>query len=152
MSLARALHRSLFNRQHLPLLAGICVGIVLSLMTAPVANDGCRRDNRIAADPGWGGQVIDRSVLQPSAGAPSIAVKAGTQKVEEDYSDYEPRINLAGKPQSAKKEPQALIRPRYFSTELGIKEKCFVAILSSLKQIPTLGLAINKTIAHHINR
>ncbi|EFX68349.1 hypothetical protein DAPPUDRAFT_260261 [Daphnia pulex] len=70
----------------------------------------------------------------------------------EDLSDYDPRINLAGKPHSAKKKPQTLIRPRYLSTELGIKEKNFVAVLSSIKQISTLGLAMNKTLAHHVNR
>ncbi|EFX79462.1 hypothetical protein DAPPUDRAFT_52547 [Daphnia pulex] len=70
----------------------------------------------------------------------------------EDLSDYDPRINLAGKPHSAKKEPQTLIRPRYLSTELGIKEKNFVAVLSSIKQISTLGLAMNETLAHHVNR
>lgn len=45
-----------------------------------------------------------------------------------------------------------MIRPRYYSTELGIKERSFVAVLSSIKQISTLGLAINQTLAHHVNR
>jgi len=47
-----------------------------------------------------------------------------------------------------------LIRPCYYSTELGIKGRNFVAVLSSIKHISTLGLAINQQgfLAHHLKR
>ena len=75
------------------------------------------------------------------------------REVPADYIDeYEPRINLAGKPQKAKKTPQALVRPRYYSTELGIREKLFVAVLTSQEMINSRGVAINKTVAHLVDK
>jgi hypothetical protein len=44
--------------------------------------------------------------------------------------EYEPRINLQGKPKSPQKPVQKLVRPRYLSTELHIRHKLFVAILA----------------------
>lgn len=41
-----------------------------------------------------------------------------------------------------------LVRPRYYSTELGIKEKLFVGVLTSIEQLELRAVAINKTIAH----
>jgi len=64
----------------------------------------------------------------------------------EDEDSYEPRINLAGKPLKAQKTPQEFIRPRYYSTELGIREKLFIGILTSPATFDSLGVALNKTI------
>lgn len=66
--------------------------------------------------------------------------------------DYEPHINLAGKPQRAKKVPQNLVRPRYYSSELGIKDKLFIGILTSEKTVSTLAVALNKTTSHLVNK
>ncbi|KAL1123361.1 hypothetical protein AAG570_002446 [Ranatra chinensis] len=66
--------------------------------------------------------------------------------------DYEPRINLAGKPQKAKKVPQSLVRPRYYSSELGIRDKLFVSILTTEKTIRNLAVAVNKTSAHLVDK
>ena len=89
--------------------------------------------------------------IQLSGGMQNEEIET-SQDLEDDSRDYEPRIHTAGKPQSAKKEPQTLVRPRYFSTELGIKDKIFVAVLSSLKQISSLGVAVNETLAPNVNR
>jgi hypothetical protein len=66
--------------------------------------------------------------------------------------EYEPRINLAGKPKNARKTPVPLNRPRYYSTELGIREKLFVGVLSSQRDVSTRGVALNKTIAHLVDK
>lgn len=66
--------------------------------------------------------------------------------------EYEPHINLAGKPQKAKKVPQNLIRPRYYSSELGIREKLFIGILTSEQTVSTLAVAVNKTSSHLVNK
>jgi hypothetical protein len=66
--------------------------------------------------------------------------------------EYEPRINLAGKPVRAKKVPQNVVRPRYYSSELGIREKLLVGVLTTESTIRTLAVAINKTSAHLVNR
>lgn len=63
--------------------------------------------------------------------------------------------NLA--PKVTKKKLQGekkskLIRPRYYSTELGIKEKLFLGIFTSEEKINTQAIHINKTIGHIVNR
>jgi len=71
----------------------------------------------------------------------------------DDYvDDYEPRLNLAGKPLKAKKDPQPFTRPRYFSTELGTREKLFVGVISTQSTIKTRGVAVNKTVCHLVDK
>lgn len=62
--------------------------------------------------------------------------------------DYDPVINLAGKPQKAQKTPQEFIRPRYFRTELGIRDKLFTAVLTSPSTLLEYGISFNKTTNH----
>lgn len=45
-----------------------------------------------------------------------------------------------------------MLRPRYYSSELGIREKVFVAVLTSQDHIDTLATAINRTCAHLVNK
>lgn len=66
--------------------------------------------------------------------------------------EYEPRLNLQNKPMLPKKEAQILQRPRYYSTELGIREKLFIGVLTSEQNINYQATAINKTLAHLANK
>lgn len=61
---------------------------------------------------------------------------------------------LAPKPVPKKTNPNKpkLIRPRYYSTELGIREKLFVGIFSSEEKINTQAIHINKTIGHLVDK
>lgn len=70
----------------------------------------------------------------------------------EDIDEYEPKINTNNKPQQAQKVPKALIRPRYYSTELGIREKLFVGVITSQQYLYSKDIAINKTIAHIVDK
>ncbi|XP_037932050.1 chondroitin sulfate synthase 2-like [Teleopsis dalmanni] len=45
-----------------------------------------------------------------------------------------------------------VIRPRYYSSELGIREKVFVGVMTSQDNINTLATAINRTTAHLVNK
>ncbi|XP_050503243.1 chondroitin sulfate glucuronyltransferase [Diabrotica virgifera virgifera] len=45
-----------------------------------------------------------------------------------------------------------LIRPRYYSTELGIREKLFVGVFTSEEKINTQAIHINRTIGHLVDR
>lgn len=151
MLLSRMVEFSICCRQYTPLLVGLCVGISISLFfsSASVRGNGCQREDAsalTASNAAYNGNGMDLPIQANDANNKIY------QDVEDDSSDYEPRINLAGKPHSAKKEPRTFVRPRYYSTELGIREKIFVAVLSSIKQIPSLGLAINATLSHHVNR
>ena len=45
-----------------------------------------------------------------------------------------------------------LVRPRYYSTELGIREKLFVAVLTSEQNIETRAVHINRTVTHIVDQ
>lgn len=45
-----------------------------------------------------------------------------------------------------------LIRPRYYSTELGIREKLFAGVLTSEEKINSQAIYINKTIGHLVDK
>lgn len=66
--------------------------------------------------------------------------------------DFEPRLNLINKPMTAKKAVKNIIRPRYYSSELGIREKIFVGVMTTQKHINTLATAFNRTTAHHVDK
>lgn len=67
-------------------------------------------------------------------------------------SEFEPELNLAQKPLLAKKMVKNIIRPRYYSSELGIKEKLFVGVMTSQENIDTLATSFNKTSGHIVNK
>lgn len=66
--------------------------------------------------------------------------------------DFEPRLNLVNKPMAAKKIVKNIVRPRYYSSELGIREKLFVGVMTSQENINTLATAFNRTAAHLVNK
>lgn len=73
-------------------------------------------------------------------------------KVMAHEDDFEPHLNLVNKPMTAKKTAKNIIRPRYYSSELGIREKLFVGVLTHQHRINTLATAFNRTTAHHVDR
>lgn len=71
----------------------------------------------------------------------------------ENYeTEFEPQLNFAQKPLTAKKVVKNIIRPRYYSSELGIREKLFVGVMTSQENIDGLATAFNKTSAHLVNK
>ncbi|OAD54778.1 Chondroitin sulfate synthase 2 [Eufriesea mexicana] len=71
---------------------------------------------------------------------------------QEDLDEYEPKININNKPQQAQKVSKALVRPRYYSTELGIREKLFIGVITSQQYLYSRDIAINKTVAHIVDK
>uniref|UniRef100_A0A2M4ADF2 Hexosyltransferase n=1 Tax=Anopheles triannulatus TaxID=58253 RepID=A0A2M4ADF2_9DIPT len=67
-------------------------------------------------------------------------------------SDFEPQLNLEQKPMIAKKVVKNIVRPRYYYTELGIREKLFLGVLTATENIDSLATAINRTAAHLVNK
>lgn len=65
---------------------------------------------------------------------------------------FEPHINLVNKPMAAKKVVKNIVRPRYYSSELGIREKLFVGVMTSQQHIDTLATSFNRTVAHLVNK
>ncbi|XP_076670658.1 chondroitin polymerizing factor [Andrena cerasifolii] len=107
------------------LIIGVSIGLSLSMISIPISTN----DYDSKAD-----QLIHYSNDQ------------------EDLDEYEPKININSKPQQAQKVPKTLVRPRYYSTELGIREKLFVGVITSQQYLHSRDIAINKTIAHIVDK
>ena len=84
-----------------------------------------------------------------------IAENCPNQINENDMTDnnfFEPHLNLQQKPMIPKRQAKNIIRPRYFSTELGIKEKLFIGIFTKQSNIENFSTGFNKTAAHFANK
>lgn len=112
-------------RQNFYLIIGVTIGLLFSLIVGPLLETGC---------------LFSISTIDSDSS--SIIFN----------DEYEPHINLAGKPQRAQKIPQTLLRPRYYSTELGIREKLFVGILANQASVDGLAVAVNKTVTHWVDK
>ncbi|XP_046617698.1 chondroitin sulfate synthase 2 [Neodiprion virginianus] len=114
-----------YCRSNVYLIFGMCFGLCISSFFTPTNDGDCLE------------MVED---LAPPLSVPK-------------FSDiYEPKMNLEGKPLRAKKTPKVFMRPRYYSTELGIREKLFVGVLTSREYLYSRGVAQNKTIAHLVDK
>lgn len=70
-----------------------------------------------------------------------------------ELSKLVPKVqNATRKPKHTNKETKKLVRPRYYSTELGIRDKLFVGVLSSEEKISTQAIHVNRTIAHLVDK
>ena len=45
-----------------------------------------------------------------------------------------------------------VVRSRYISTELGIRERLVSAIITERETVNTMAVAVNKTLAHHLQK
>lgn len=119
-----------FSHQILPIL-GICFGITLSLIVMPLVEQNCHRE-------------LSSAEQQMSLESPTTLTSA---------DDYEPVVYLNSKPKNLPHPGKVQIpRARYYSTELGIREKLFVGILSTPQTINSLGAALNKTLSKHVDK
>jgi hypothetical protein len=119
-------------RQNTVFLVGLFVGLSLSLIVTPFIEDDCFFNNK----------EFSTDHLSKSRSLSS----------DQGSDEFEPRINLAGKPKKAQKTPQTLNRPRYYTSELGLKQKLFVGILTNMESIVSRGIALNKTITHLVDK
>jgi hypothetical protein len=123
-------------RQNKYFFTGLCLGILTGLILAPILENDCLFNENIE------GHTSDHLSRSRSLNSDS----------DTKGDEYEPRVNLAGKPKKPQKTPHLLNRPRYYSTELGIREKLFVGVLSSQYDVAARGIALNKTIAHLVDK
>lgn len=111
---------------------GICCGILLSLTAVPFM--GCQqRKSPPSAKDGF--------LLWQSAPV--------------DDEDFEPVLHLdAHSKTSQANSPEKVVlkRPRFYSTELEIREKLLVVVLTSPETIETFGVAVNRTLSRHPNK
>lgn len=116
----------IFNqfRQNFYSIFGIIIGLLFGSVFIPILEDGC-----FPVDFFYRGNTLD--------------------KLSEEHV---PKINTITRPFKAQKSPQKLLRPRYFSTELGIRKKLFVAVLTTQQTINTRGIVVNKTTSHLVDK
>ncbi|XP_050418344.1 chondroitin sulfate synthase 2 [Patella vulgata] len=120
----------------MPAIIGISLGIAMSMMYAPFSENSC--ETFVANhDPQ---ELVNKREQKSIQGV-------------EDSMKFEPKLRLQQENVAPQRSPtKKLIRPRYASTELGIRERLFVAVMTSKTTIDTLGVAFNKTVQHHVTK
>ncbi|CAL1540863.1 unnamed protein product [Lymnaea stagnalis] len=125
------------SRSFLPALVGLCLGMTVSMMYAPFSEDSC--ETFIAnQDPQKMIKLRDTKSLDTQA-----------------EESYEPRVLPPIEESSYKIDIKAgskFYRPKFAATELGIREKLFVAVLSSKDTLNTLAVAVNRTISQYVTK
>lgn len=118
------------------LLMGLCLGIALSLVVAPFFEDQCVM---VFSLDGHENDGLDR--------------------INNDDDDFEPEIKTLPPTKDDEDEKQEqrtkqsrIVRPRFLSTELGIKEKLFISVFTDVQSIETRGVAVNKTMNHLVQK
>ncbi|XP_052421812.1 chondroitin sulfate synthase 2 [Carassius gibelio] len=124
-----------------PVIIGISLGFTLSLLSVSWVEESC--DINTIADEGI---ILSQDGSLKGARRPN-SISTGNDGEEEE--DFQPRV-IPYKPVK-QSQPKKLFRAKYISTELGIRERLFVGILTSKNTINTLGVAVNRTISHHLD-
>lgn len=128
----------------MPLVGGLIVGLILSGIINPfldTSNCSGSSDKLIESSK----HSSKRESLNENK---VINVNKNFDYGESD--DFEPRIKTQEKTEVKNTAYKKILRPRYASTELGIREKLFVGVVTSRETIDTYGTAVNKTLAHYV--
>lgn len=129
-------------RPLLPAFIGLCLGVTMSMMYAPFSEDSCET-------------YLSRQDPQ------QLVHMRGTKSLDtHDEENFEPHIrqpdekppDMSNLADSAAVSKTKLIRPRYAATELGIREKLFVGVVTTKTTISTLGVAFNKTASGYVTK
>ena len=115
----------------LPLMTGLIVGFAFSLLFMP---------------------FFDCDIKAADVNGRIQSLKGNDLKNQE-LDDFEPRINLQGKPKKPQKATNKLIRPRYAATELGIREKLFIGVLvNNQNKLTSLTTFLNQSLTTYANK
>ncbi|XP_054031303.1 chondroitin sulfate synthase 2 isoform X2 [Dryobates pubescens] len=134
-----------------PVAIGISLGFTLSLLSVTWVEEPCGRPPRPAAaarprpdggpaPPLGPGNTNGNAARRPNAVPPGLGADS-----------WEPRV-VPYRPPSPGRAAKKAIRTRYISTELGMRQRLFVGVLTSKSTLNTLGVAVNRTLAHRLER
>ncbi|KAF7997580.1 hypothetical protein HCN44_006151 [Aphidius gifuensis] len=126
-------------RSNTYMIIGICLGLSLSFLFSP--EDIIHQYHQ---------QQIDNQYQQNVQSEKSTLYATGS--ISNSPDEYIPHLNVEEKPRRAQKFPKTIVRPRYYSTELGIRDKLFVGILTSKERLYSYGVAYNKTVSHLVDK
>ncbi|XP_075770599.1 chondroitin sulfate synthase 2 isoform X1 [Pelodiscus sinensis] len=117
-----------------PVAVGVSLGLTLSLLSA-----------------GWGqAPCAPRAAPRPAPRQPPRAGPAPRQPPP-TAAAWEPRV-LPARPAPPARAASKAVRTRYISTELGIRQRLFVGVLTSKSTLNTLAVAVNRTLGHRLER
>ncbi|KAI1889259.1 hypothetical protein AGOR_G00177300 [Albula goreensis] len=125
-------------RPALPLVLGLSLGFSLSLLMVSWTQGD-------TAEP-CVDEVADGGLFQDS---PRADAQDGLEG-DAGNEDFQPRIVPYHKDPS--KPHKKVFRTRYINTELGIRDRLLVGVLTSRATLNTLAVAVNRTVAHHFHR
>ncbi|XP_062972875.1 chondroitin sulfate synthase 2 [Elgaria multicarinata webbii] len=130
-----------------PVVVGVSLGFTLSLLSVTWVEEPCGLSQGSLRDG-------DREQQQHQAGQGNAARKPnsvpGGLGTEPEQS-WEPRV-LPYKPPNPGKAAKKTIRTRYISTELGMRQRLFVGVLTSKNTLHSLAVAVNRTLGHRLER
>jgi hypothetical protein len=122
------------TRYVLPILIGVIVGFAFSLLCTPLYD--C--DNPLSLDPSESKFGFSRL---------KFYVKSPEQEHQKHIDEFEPRINLQGKPKKpSKQSSEKVVRPRYASVELNIRYKLFIGIISTSRTLTSFASFYNQSL------
>ncbi|KAJ8418693.1 hypothetical protein AAFF_G00001920 [Aldrovandia affinis] len=125
-------------RPALPLVLGLSLGFSLSLLMVSWTQGN-------AAEP-CGDELANGGLFQGSQRVDPQGGYGGDAGNE----DFQPRIIPYNK--DLNKSHKKVFRTRYINTELGIRDRLLVGVLTSRVTLNTLAVAVNRTVAHHFQR
>ncbi|XP_039674770.1 chondroitin sulfate synthase 2 [Perca fluviatilis] len=124
-----------------PVVIGISLGFTLSLLSVSWTEEACSLDGKEGEDVTVGQDGQLKGARKPNS--------ISTINDVESEEDFEPRIVPYKQVQQS--APKKVFRAKYISTELGMRERLLVGVLTSKNTINTLGVAVNRTIGHHLD-
>ncbi|XP_040842508.1 chondroitin sulfate synthase 2 isoform X2 [Ochotona curzoniae] len=133
-----------------PVAVGISLGFTLSLLSVTWVEEPCGPGPPQPGDselPPRGNTNAARRPNSVQPGAERDRPGAGAGAGE----NWEPRV-LPYRPAQPGQAAKKAVRTRYISTELGIRQRLLVAVLTSQATLPTLGVAVNRTLGHRLER
>lgn len=128
-----------------PVIVGISLGFTLSLLSVTWVDESCDSDGIATSED----ILVGQPGSQKGARKPS-SISTSTAENRDGDEDFEPRIVPYTKP-AQQSQPKKVFRAKYASTELGIRERLFVGVLTSKTTLGTLAVAVNRTLSHHLD-
>lgn len=124
-----------------PVVIGISLGFTLSLLSVSWSEDACSPNSKEGEAVSLGKDGLLKGARKPNS------ISAVNDVTSEE--DFQPRIVPYKQIQPS--APKKVFRAKYISTELGMRERLFVGVMTSKNTINTLGVAVNRTISHHLD-
>jgi len=156
-------------RPLLPIIAGLLIGISVSVFRAPVSSKNCihlKRDHferhlssvkEKVLDSSYSDQEIAKLGYIPMKEDEAFRYRKDREyapPVQDFMEDFEPRIimdpELKPKVAADYEKNKKIVRPRFLKTELGIRDRLICGVVTSRDSLPTMGVAMNRTFSHHM--